>query len=66
LGAVDIRRNGGYTERLRRADADWVCDYEITDRKDLVKGRVVIENRPMGDAVGAINKVLRHWVRVGW
>jgi hypothetical protein len=51
--------NGGYTKRLRRADADWVGDYEITDRKDRAKGRVWIENRPTGDAVGAINKVLR-------
>lgn len=26
---------GGYTKRLRRADADWVGDYEIMDRNDL-------------------------------
>jgi hypothetical protein len=49
---------GGYTESLLEADAGWVGDYEITDRRDLAKGRVWIENRPMGDAVGAINKVV--------
>lgn len=53
--------NGGYTVRLLRADAGWFGDYGITDRNDLVNGRVWIENRPTGDAdaVGAINKVLR-------
>jgi hypothetical protein len=32
--------NGGYTVRLLRADAGWFGDYEITDRNDLVNGRV--------------------------
>jgi hypothetical protein len=51
--------NGGYARQLRKADADWTGDYEIMDRNDLVNGRVWIENRPTGDAVGAINKGLR-------
>jgi hypothetical protein len=39
-------------KHLRKAETDWVGDYEITDRKDLANGRVWIENRPTGKVVG--------------
>lgn len=54
--------HGRRIEKGRRVQARctgrWVGDYQIKDRTDLDVGKVafMIENRPMGKAVGAINK----------